>query len=559
MEVDMIDPYASKPWLKFYDKHVPEKLKYPKKLYSEVFRETVGKVKDRVAVYYAGAPITFAELDIMSNRFANFLKEQGLKPGDVVGVNMPNIPAYYISILGILKAGCVLTGVSPLLTQRELEYQLNDSGAKALVALDMLWGNVGAIVANTGVKQVAMVGIADFLPSDKPAAPAALPLVPGINIERYMDILKNYPATQPELRMDPDASCLMQYTGGTTGPSKGATLTHNNMVHHVQQVSTWLDTKMGSTTVLSAFPLFHQAGLAVGMWSMSIGSTQVAVANPRDLAGVINLIKAHKPNVLVNVPTIYIGLSQQPAFKEIDFSNLDYCLSAGAPFPIENIKELESIIGQGKVIEVLGMTETGPILTGLPRYGLKKAGSAGLPFPDTEIKVVDPETNKTVPLGEPGEMVARGPQVFTKGYHNKPEETANTLRHGWIYTGDIVRMDEDGYFWMVDRLKDMVNVSGFKVFTRELDDVIAAHPDVAMAATVGIPDPSRPGSELVATAVVLKPGVEKSDATRVRILEFIKEREAPYKIPKKLVFVDQLPTSSVGKILKRELRDILQK
>jgi acyl-CoA synthetase (AMP-forming)/AMP-acid ligase II len=453
----------------------------------------------------------------------------------------------------------VLTGVSPLLTQRELEYQLNDSGAKALVAVDLLWGNAGAIIANTGVKVVAMVGIADFLPADKPAAQGALPSIPGIYFEHYMDILKNYPATQPSLKMDPGASCLMQYTGGTTGPSKGATLTHNNMVHHILQVSTWLDTKMGSATVLSAFPLFHQAGLALGMWSMAAGSTQVAVANPRDIAGVINLIKTHKPNVLCNVPTIYIELARQPAFKEIDFSNLDYCLSAGAPFPIENIKELESIIGQGKVIELLGMTETCPILTGLPRYGMKKAGSAGIPFCDTEIKVVDPETKKIVPQGESGEMVARGPQVFTKGYHNKPEETANTLRDGWIYTGDIVRMDEDGYFWMVDRLKDMVNVSGFKVFTRELDDIIAAHPDVAMAATVGIPDPNRPGSELVATAVVLKPGVEKSDKTSASIIEFIKTREAPYKIPKKLVFMDALPTSSVGKILKRELRDILQK
>jgi long-chain acyl-CoA synthetase len=190
---------------------------------------------------------------------------------------------------------------------------------------------------------------------------------------------------------------------------------------------------------------------------------------------------------------------------------------------------------------------------------MKKAGSAGIPFPDTDIKVVDPVTKETVPQGESGEMVARGPQVFTRGYHNKPEETANTLRDGWIYTGDIVRMDEDGYFWMVDRLKDMVNVSGFKVFTRELDDIITEHPGVAMAATVGIPDPNRPGSELVATAVVLKPGIEKSDATSASIIEFIKAREAAYKVPKKLVFMDQLPTSSVGKVLKRELRDMLQK
>ena len=436
----MDDPYSGKPWLKHYDKHVPEKLKYYNKLYSELFRETVEKVKDRVAVYYAGAPITFAELDTMSNRFANFLREKGLKPGDVVGVNLPNVPAYYISILGILKAGCVLTGVSPLLTQRELEYQLNDSGAMALVAMDLLWGNAGAIIANTGVKLVAMVGIADFLPTDKPASPGALPSLPGINVEHFMDIVRNYPANQPELRMDPDASCLMQYTGGTTGPSKGATLTHNNMVHHVLQISTWLDTKMGSTTVLSAFPLFHQAGLALGMWSMAMGNSQVAVANPRDIAGVINLIKAHKPTILVNVPTIFIELSRQPAFKEIDFSNLDYCLSGAAPFPPENIRELESIVGRGKVVEVLGMTETSPILTGLPRYGMKKAGSAGIPLSDTDIKVVDPVTKQIVPQGESGELVARGPQVFTRGYHNKPEETANTLPRWvdlyWRYRAD---------------------------------------------------------------------------------------------------------------------------
>jgi long-chain acyl-CoA synthetase len=553
------DPYSDKPWLKHYDKNVPEKLKYPSRLYSEVFQETLGKVRDRVAIYYAGAPITFSELDAMSSSFANFLRERGLKQGDVVGVNLPNVPAYFIAILGIMKAGCVLTGVSPLLTQRELEYQLNDSGAKALVALDLLWGNVGAIIAKTGVKSVAMVGIADFLPADKPAAPGALPSIQGIYFEHYMDILRNYPAIQPELKMDPGASCLMQYTGGTTGPSKGATLTHNNMVHHIMQLSVWMDTKPAAETVLSAFPLFHQAGLALGMYTMAMGNTQVAVANPRDIAGVINLIKAHKPNVLVNVPTIYIELSRQPAFKEIDFSNLSYCLSGAAPFPVENINELESIVGKGKIVEVLGMTETSPIITSLPRYGMKKAGSAGIPICDTELKVVDPSTKEIVPQGEPGEMVARGPQVFKKGYHNKPEETANTLRDGWIYTGDIVRMDEDGYIWVVDRLKDMVIVSGFKVFTRELDEIITSHPDVAMAATVGIPDPKRPGSELVATAVVLKPGVEKSDTTSASIIEFVKAREAPYKIPKKLIFMDALPTSSVGKILKRELRDILQK
>ena len=554
----MIDPYAVKPWLKFYDPHVPEKLDYPQKLYPEMFQEAVEKDPDKVAVHYAGTSITFAEMDRMSNSLANFLKAMDVQPGEVVGVNLPNVPAYYIAIIGILKAGCVLTGVSPLLTQRELEYQINDAGSKVLVAMDLLWNNVGPVIDKTGVKVVALVGVADFLPSDKPSALGELPTIPGVSIHHFSNILKDFSAaTAPVLKMGPDADCLMQYTGGTTGPAKGATLTHNNMVHHIIQLTTWADHRTG--VLLSAFPLFHQAGLALGMYSLACGITQVAIPNPRDLASVINAIKIYKPTSLVNVPTIYIELSRQPAFREIDFSNLETCTSGAAPFPPEFIKDFESVVGEGKVIEVLGMTETSPVLTSQPYYGKKKAGSAGIPYPDTQIKIVDPLTKEIVSQGEPGELVAKGPQVFTKGYHNKPEETANTLRDGWIYTGDIVRMDEDGYIWMVDRLKDMVNVSGYKVFTRELDDIISEHPAIAMAATVGLPDPIRPGSEIVATAVVLKPGVEKSETTRADIIDFIKAREAPYKVPKKLVFMDQLPISTVGKILKRELREILNK
>jgi long-chain acyl-CoA synthetase len=551
----MIDPYASKPWLPFYDPRVPEKLQYPQKLYPDLFREAVGKDPNRVAFHYAGTAITFDELDRMSNRLANFLKAMNIQPGEVVGVNLPNVPAYYIAIIGILKAGGVLTGVSPLLTQRELEYQLNDAGAKVLVAMDLLWNNVGPVIEKTGVKVVTLVGVADFLPSDKPPVLGELPTIPGVSIHHFSNILKDFSAVSTVLEMGPDADCLMQYTGGTTGPSKGATLTHNNMVHHIIQMATWMDHQTG--TWLSAFPLFHQAGLAIGLYCLACGNTLVAIPNPRDLTSIIESIKTYKPTTLVNVPTIYIELSRQPAFRDIDFSNLESCISGAAPFPPEFIKDFESIVGEGKVIEVLGMTETSPILISQPFYGRKKAGSAGIPYPDTQIKIVDPLSKEIVARGEPGELVAKGPQVFTKGYHNKPEETANTLRDGWIYTGDIVRMDEDGYIWMVDRLKDMVNVSGFKVFTRELDDIISEHPDIAMAATVGLPDPIRPGSELVATAVVLKPGVEKNETTRTDIIDFIKAREAPYKVPKKIVFMDQLPISTIGKILKRELREIL--
>ncbi|MCX6001351.1 MAG: AMP-binding protein, partial [Chloroflexi bacterium] len=525
--------------------------------YPGMYRENFPKFKDMVAIHYAGTAISFTQLERMSNQFANFLMKQGLKKGDVVGVNLPNVPAYYISVLGTLKAGCVLSGVSPLLTQRELEYQLNNSGAKVLVAMDLLWGNVGAIIAKTGVKAVAMVGIADFLPSDKPAATGALPSVPGITIKHFLEILKEMPDTDPKVKISPDDPALMQYTGGTTGPSKGAVLTHKNMVHHITQLVVWLDYKMGKSVILSAFPLFHQAGLGVSMWSMACGQTQIAVANPRDLAGIIQMAKTYKPTAFCNVPTIYIELVRMPAFKVLDFSNVQYFLSGAAPFPPEYIKDFEAVVGEGKVCEGLGMTETSPLSCVSPCYGKKKAGSVGLPFPDVQIKIIDPVTNEIVPIGEAGELVAKGPQVFPLGYHNMPEETAHTLRDGWIYTGDIARMDEDGYVWVVDRLKDMVNVSGYKVFTRELDDIICEHPAVAMAATIGIPDPKRPGAEMVATAVVLKPGVEKSEATRTSILDFIKEKEAPYKVPKKIEFMDQLPLSAVGKILKRELRSIM--
>jgi long-chain acyl-CoA synthetase len=389
---------------------------------------------------------------------------------------------------------------------------------------------------------------ADFLPSDKPANPVPLPSISEIAIGHFMEILKEMPDTDPNVKIYPEAPALMQDTGGTTGPSKGAVLTHKNMVDHITQLVVWLDYKMGKSMILSAFPLFHLASLGVSMWSMAFGQTQIAVANPRDLAGMINLMKTYRPTAFCNVHTICI---------ELDFSNVQYFMIGAAPFPPEYIKDFEAIVGEGKVCEGLGITETSPLSAVSPCYWKKKAGSVGLLFPDVQIKIVDPVTKEIVPLGESGELVAKGPQVFTLGYHNMPEETANTLRDGWIYTGDVVRMDEEGYLWVVDRLKDMVNVSGYKVFTRELDDIICEHPTVAMAATIGIPDPKKPGSQILATAVVLKPGVKKSEATRSSILEYIKEREAAYKVPKRVEFMDQLPLSAVGKILKRELRDIM--
>jgi len=560
----MSDPYTAKPWLKHFDEHVPHSLDYPEKTYAEVFREAAAYIPTKVAVYYMGRGITYHELDNLSNRFARFLKKNGLNPGDTVGVHLPNIPAYYISIIGIQKAGCVLTGVSPLQQPNELECQLNDSGAKLLVTLDALFDKAETVITKTGVETVAVAAIADFISPVKRFLGKLLKKIPtgevhsiaGVNVSRFLDFLQKVPADKVEENLDPGAPCLMQYTGGTTGPPKGAVLTHRNIVSQIAQVNAWLDMKSDKpATILSAFPLFHQAGLILGMITMAIGGTQVAVPNPRDLEFLIKAMKRYKPGGVVNVPTIFLDLLKKPKFHSLDFSGIEWFISGAAPFPPEYIKEFEDVVGKGKLIELLGMTETSPVHMSLPRYGSKKPGSVGIPYPDTEVKLVDPETGEIVDQGKPGELVVKGPQVFTIGYHNRPEETANTLRDGWIYTGDICTMDEDGYFYVVDRVKDMVIVSGFKVFTRTVDDVLMEHPDIDMAATIGLPDPKRPGSEIVATAIVLKPDVEKADDTRENITQYMRQKVAPYKVPKRIEFMDELPLSAVGKVLKRELRE----
>lgn len=563
----MQDPYSTKPWLKYYDKHVPSNLDYPNKNFIELFHDALRAVPDKTLVSYMGAGLSFRELDELSNRLAHFLKARGLKPGDVVGVNLPNLPSYYIAIIGILRAGCLLSGVSPLLSAKEVEYQLTDSGAKVLLTLDLLSDKAAEAVVRTGVTSMVVVEIADFLPAAKrvlgkllkkiPTRP--VPPVPGKEVIRFMDILKTMPDTPVMDKIEPVAPCLMQYTGGTTGPAKGAVLTHRNMVCQLTQFGVWVDLKMGKGTLLSAFPLFHQAGLFIGMLAMAYGCTQIAIPNPRDLDFIIAAIKKYKPNAIGNVPTLFMELMKKEAFRKLDFSWLEWCGSGAAPFPPEYIREFENIVGKGKLVEVCGMTETSPITTALPLYGMKVPGSVGIPLPDTEAKLVDPETGSIVPIDEPGEFVAKGPQVFTIGYHNKPEETANTLRSGWIYTGDICQMDANGYFYVVDRMKDMVNISGFKVFTRQVDDVLMEHPDIDVAATIGLPDPERPGSEIVVSAIVLKPDIEKSDAMREKIGQYMKEKVAPYKVPKRIEFMDELPKSAVGKILKRELRALLSK
>lgn len=561
----MGDIYAEKPWLKNYDDHVPPTLEYEEKTFVEKFRETVENNADKTAIIYMGKKMTYRDLDLLSNQLAAYLIKKGLKPGDVVGLHMPNIPAHYISIIGVQKAGCVSTGLSPLLAPHEMEHQINDSGAKMIITIDIMFEKIAEVADKTDFSTVIVTEIADFLPGVKRVLGKLLKKIPtaevkplpGKTVVRFMEAIKGMPTGRVEVKRNFEDTIFLMYTGGTTGPSKGAILTHRSYMSNRLQVLTWLDLPP-ETVALSAFPLFHIAGLAFGGFCLTNGSTQIVVPNPRDSHFIIEAIESYDPDIVVNVPTVFFELMKNPEFRQLDLSGLKWCLSAAAPFPPENIKELESVIGENRFIELYGMTETSPVTCCNPRFGEKKPASIGMPVSDTEFKLVDPATGQPAEPGEPGEIAVRGPQLM-KGYFGQEEETAHAIRDGWMYTGDVARMDEDGYFYIVDRVKDMVNVSGFKVFTRELDDILVKHTDIETAASVGIPDPDRPGSERVAAAIVLKPGVEKSDAEKEKLTQYLRDNVAPYKVPKVIHFVEELPTSGVGKVLKRELKVTMEK
>jgi acyl-CoA synthetase (AMP-forming)/AMP-acid ligase II len=560
----MGDICSEKPWLKNYDKKVPPTLKYGDKTFAEKFREVVEKYPNKTALIYMGSQLTYRDLDELSNQLAQYFIKIGLKPDDVVGLHMPNIPANYISIIAVQKAGCVSTGLSPLLTPHEMEHQINNSKAKVIMTVDILFGKIAEVADKTKFSTVVVSEIADFLPGIKRVLGKLLKKIPtgevkplsGKTVTKFMDVIREMPKDRVAVKRSMNDVIFMMYTGGTTGPSKGALLTQRSYMSNREQTLAWLD--IGPEFfALSAFPLFHIAGLAFGGFMLTVGATQICVPNPRDTHFIINAIKTYKPHAVVNVPTVFFELMKKPEFRKLDLSKLRWCLSAAAPFPPDYIGELEGIIGKGNFIELYGMTETSPVTCCNPRYGKKKATSIGMPLSDTEFKLIDPETGQSAKPGEPGEIAIRGPQLM-KGYYNQPEETANAIRDGWMFTGDVARMDEDGYFYIVDRVKDMVIVSGFKVFTRELDDVLMKHPDIELAASIGIPDPDRPGSERVGTAIVLKPGIEKSAAEKEKIIKYLRENVAPYKVPKVIEFMDQLPMSGVGKILKRELKKIMK-
>ncbi len=524
---------------------------------------------NKMAFEFEGVEITFGELNRYSNKFAQMLLKQGLKKGDVIGINLANTPQYAIALLGALKIGAVVTGVSPLLSEDQLQYQLHDCAAKGLVTLDAVFEKRLVLIIDKlpDLQVIVATDVIDFLSKIKQILGHAIMKVPkgkvtpipGKKVIMFMPTIKGneYPDTLPPLQSTPDDLCYILYTGGTTGAPKGAMLTNRSVVSDLLIVQKWLSWEKGKGVACSGFPFFHVAGLFFCENCLYLGWTQLLVPNPRDTDHICALMKKYQVTCLVNVPSLYQMLLKNPKFKTIDHSHLENCISAAAPFPVESQKELETAVGPGKLLEVYGMTETSPLTTMNPARSKRKLGTIGLPLLNTDIKLRDPATGNEVNMGESGEICVKGPMVM-KGYWNKPEETRNVIdKDGYMHTGDVAIFDEEGYLRIVDRTKDMLIVGGYKVFSSKCEDVLVKHPAIDMVALVGIPNPERPGSELVKAYITLKPDYAfdgNEAALKENILNWSKDKLAPYEVPKYLEIRKELPLTIVGKIDKKVLR-----
>jgi acyl-CoA synthetase (AMP-forming)/AMP-acid ligase II len=562
--------YDQKPWLKSYDAHVSPEITVTDKSLVQRLAGIRRDFPNKPAVHFLGVTLTYEQIMALGDRFANALAAQGLGKGDVVAINLPNLPQYFVAIIGAHRAGCAVSGLSPLLTPDEMAYQINDCGAKVLVTLDPIFQHrvVGIASKVPNLKMVVPTGITDFLPVIKQLLAKWLKKVPtgqisplpGKTVITFKDLLKKHPPKPPQAEVGPEDTCFIQYTGGTTGPPKGAELTHANIIANMTQLDMWLDSKRGQEFMISGFPLFHIAGLMVGTMCLATGHTQVLIPDPRNTKHIVKEFKQYRPTLTTNVPSLYMMLLAEPEFRTLDFSGLKACVSGAAPFSVDSIKALEEVVGKGKLLEVFGMTETSPLQTMNPFKNSSRIGSVGLPLPSTAIRIVDLADSETqVPLNQEGEIICSGPQVM-RGYHHKPEETANALREHdgriWMHTGDIGRMDEDGFVYIVDRAKDMISVSGFKVFSTEVENILYEHPAIEMCAIIGLVNPERPETELV-KLVVQKAAAYKDkpdDEVRADILALAKEKLAAYKVPKIVEFTDAIPLTAVGKVDKKILR-----
>ncbi|MEM2134866.1 MAG: AMP-binding protein [Candidatus Jordarchaeaceae archaeon] len=540
-----------RPWFKSWPKGLPKSLDYPEVPIFTLLENTARRVPKKKAVIFYGYEITYGELNEWSDRFANALASMGVKKGDRVGLFLENCPQFIVAYYGALKAGAILVPINPMFKEMEVESQLKDSGTETLVTLDFLYPTIRNIRKNTKLRSIIVTSYRDFLP-EKPT----LPIHISMEHEKetfpetieFTDILKKYEAKPPKVDINPrEDLALLQYSSGTTGEPKAAMLTHYNTVVNIVGGVKWAKVK-DSDIVLSVLPLFHVLGMQQTMnCSIYMGNTIVLLSR-FDLEAILKGIEMYKCTIMVSIAPIDQAIATYPYTKNYDLSSLRLCVSGGAPVPLGVFEKFKEVTGC-ELLEGYGLSETISQVTINP-LDRPKRGSVGIPVFDVDAKIVDIETGtKELALGEEGEIIFKGPQVM-KGYWNQPELTKATIRDGWIYTGDIAKMDEDGYIYIVGRKKEMLIVSGYKVWAAEVEQLLKKHPAVYQAAIVGVPDPQL--GEKVKAYVVLRPDY-KDRVTEEKLREWAKRKMADYKCPKEIEFVNQLPRSGSGKILKRML------
>jgi len=549
--------YQDKPWLAHYEKGVPEKIEYEEICLPEILEKTTSRYPDKMALLFQGYKMNYRQLNDMVNSFANCLYDLGIRKGDSVAILLPNLIPCVVSYYAILKIGGITVMNNPLYSDRELEHQFNDSGAKILITLDLLGNRMIDLRPKTGIKQIIYTSIGDYLPFPKnflfplvgKRKKLAADVKPAEHVYKWKDILATRSPTAPGIELSFDDVAMYQYTGGTTGVSKGVILSHGNLSKQVQQIGAWFPTFNSDEVMLGALPFFHVFGLSTAMnLAIYLGWGNILVPKPQP-EPLLETIRKFKPTFAPLVPTMYIGMLNHPDTKKTAMTCIKGCFSGSAPLPIEVIRDFEKMT-QAVIVEGYGLTESTPVTHVNPFAGGKrKVGSIGLPISDTECRIVDLEHGNTdLPVGETGELLIKGPQVM-QGYWNKPEETAETLTNGWLHTGDIAKMDEEGYFYIVDRKKDMILSGGLNVYPRDIEEVFYENPKIQEACAIGIPHPTR--GEAVKVFVVLKEG---GAATAEELIDFCKPRLAKFKLPAEIEFRDELPKTNVGKILRKDLK-----
>ncbi|HLI06180.1 MAG TPA: long-chain fatty acid--CoA ligase [Ktedonobacteraceae bacterium] len=561
---------ATRPWLRHYEEGVPAQIAIPDQPLTWLLDTTVSRFPSRTAIIYYGTKLSYARLSSLANRFAAALQRLGVKKGDRVAVALPNIPQYPVAFYGALRAGAVVVPTNPLYTTHEMQHQLADAGARVLVILDTFYPVIRDARAETALEHIIITSPAAFLP---PVLHALFPLSqrgakhpePHLTAKELHDdpmlhemseMLESHAKSGIEVFNLPvhssgDDLAVLQYTGGTTGLSKGAMLTHRNLLSNALQARSWTPkVHDGEEVVLCVAPFFHSYGMTVGM-NLAISGAATMVLLPLFKAKeVVKTIERYHPSQLPGIPTMYIAIMREVGQHTEKLSSIKYCISGASALPAKVRDDFEAMTG-GRLVEGYGLSEASPVTHCNPLNGDVRDGSVGLPMPNVDAAIMKPETHELLPPGGIGEIVVKGPNIM-KGYWNRPEETQNTFYNGWMRTGDIGRMDEEGYFYIVDRAKDLIIASGFNVYPREVEEVLFQHPAVLEAAVVGVPDEYR--GETVAAFVVLKPGFAPTEETRQDILAFCKRELTPYKVPKMLEFRDNLPKTLVGKVLRRELK-----